>query len=92
LLSLPFILMELVNRRVYNEGFPFAVFIVLWLLGLVFSLALLPLLRRWRAGERPSHKPLDLAWRLGLLAVSAGLWLSVVSDQMACFLGVLLCD
>ena len=92
LLSLSFIIMELVNRRVYHEGFPFSVFIVLWVLGLVFSLALLPLLRRWRAGEHPHHPLLDLAWRTGVLLVSAGLWLSVVSDQMRCFLGVPLCD
>ena len=33
-LVIPFVILELVNRRNYHEGFPFLVFLSLWLLAI----------------------------------------------------------
>lgn len=52
LLILPFIIMEIVNRRQFNEEFPFVLFFALWLNLFAVSLILLPiLLSRW-VGKR----------------------------------------
>ena len=48
LLILPFMIMEVVNRRNFNEDFPFMLFFVLWLNLFAISLILLPIVRgRW---------------------------------------------
>lgn len=49
LLILPLIIMEIVNRRSFNEGFPFTLFFGLWLNLFAVSLILLPIVRAWRA-------------------------------------------
>lgn len=45
---LPFMIMELVNRRTFNEDFPFMLFFVLWLDFFAISLILLPIVRERR--------------------------------------------
>jgi hypothetical protein len=48
LLILPFMIMEVVNRRNFNEDFPIFLFFILWLNLFAVSLILLPILRaRW---------------------------------------------
>ena len=48
LLILPFMIMEVVNRRNFNEDFPFMLFFGLWLSLFAISLILLPIVRaRW---------------------------------------------
>ncbi len=48
LLILPLIIMEIVNRRSFDEGFPFTLFFGLWLNLFAVSLILLPIVRaRW---------------------------------------------
>ena len=48
LLIFPFMIMEVVNRRNFNEDFPFMLFFVLWLNLFAISLILLPIARgRW---------------------------------------------
>jgi hypothetical protein len=48
LITLPFIIMELVNRRIFNEEFPTALFFGMWLNLFAISLILLPIARsRW---------------------------------------------
>lgn len=50
LLILPFMIMEVVNRRNFNEDFPFMLFFILWLDLFAISLILLPIVRsRWTA-------------------------------------------
>jgi hypothetical protein len=51
LLILPFMIMEIVNRRNFNEDFPFVLFFGLWLNLFALSLILLPILRAWRTGN-----------------------------------------
>jgi magnesium-transporting ATPase (P-type) len=43
LLILPFAILEIINRRSFNEGFPFMLFFVLWLNLFAMSLILLPI-------------------------------------------------
>lgn len=57
LLILPFMVMEIVNRRNFNEDFPFALFFVMWLNLFAISLILLPIVRgRW-AGNHDVANP-----------------------------------
>ena len=51
LLILPFMIMEVVNRRNFNEGFPFTLFFGLWFNLFAVSLILLPIVRAWRAED-----------------------------------------
>ena len=62
LLVLPFLILELVNRWRYHEGFPIPLFVLLWLLQLGFALILAPIVRDIRAGNK--IKPLSLVWRI----------------------------
>jgi hypothetical protein len=51
LLILPFMIMQVVNRRNFNEEFPFMLFFVMWLNLFAFSLILLPIVRGRRTGN-----------------------------------------
>lgn len=51
LIILPFMIMEVVNRRNFNEGFPFTLFFGLWFNLFAVSLILLPIVRAWRAED-----------------------------------------
>ncbi len=51
LLILPFIIMEVVNRRNFAEGFPFMLFFVLWLNLFAISLILPPIVRARQTGN-----------------------------------------
>lgn len=92
LLVLPFIALELINRRSLPQGFPIVLFLIMWLLPLSFILILMPILRKQRS-EKPSMKNLlSLLPRVGLLIFIAWFWVGLVLDQMPCFLGVPNCD
>jgi hypothetical protein len=49
--------MEVVNRRNFNEGFPFMLFFILWLNLLAISLTLLPIVRARRVGNHDAADP-----------------------------------
>lgn len=57
LLLLPFTIMEVVNRRNFNEDFPFMLFFVLWLNLFAVSLILLPIVLGRRAGNHDMVNP-----------------------------------
>lgn len=57
LVTLPFIFLELVNRRNFNEGFPFMMFFVLWLNLFAISLILLPIVRARQTGNHNVANP-----------------------------------
>ena len=92
LLVLPFMLLEWVNRRNLNEGFPFPLFGILWLLPLGFLLILTPIVRKVRAGKNLMAKPISLLFGLAALIFIALIWGSLVMDQLPCFLGAANCD
>jgi hypothetical protein len=92
LLVLPFMILELVNRRCFHEGFPVALFSILWLLSMAFILILMPIARNVRAEKRIIVNPVRLLTRIAFLIVIAWLWIGLIVDQMPCFMGVPNCD
>jgi hypothetical protein len=92
LLVLPFMILELVNRRGFNEGFPIVLFGLLWLLPLGFVAILMPILRSLPAGNRNMQSAFSLLPRVALLILIAWLWVGLILDQMPCFLDVPNCD
>jgi hypothetical protein len=92
ILVFPLLILEWVNRRAFQEGFPIPLFAILWLLPVVFMFILAPVVRNVRAGKRTTGKPLILALRVVLMLLIAWLWINILVDQMPCFLGVPSCD
>ena len=92
LLVLPFVILELKNRRSYNEGFPVPLFGLMWLLPLLFMLTLMPIVRNLRAENGSAVKLRSLLPRVVFLCLVAWLWTSLLLDQLPCFLGVPNCD
>jgi hypothetical protein len=87
LLVLPFMILELVNTRNFNETFPIPLFGILWLLPTIFIFTLTPIGQNVRAGNS-----LALLIRVALLLAIAILWGGIVADQLPCFMGVPNCD
>ena len=57
LLILPFMIMQVVNRRNLNEDFPFMLFFVMWLNLSAISLILLPIVRGRRTADQDMPNP-----------------------------------
>jgi len=57
LLIVPFMIMEVVNRRVFHEDFPFMLFFFMWLNLFAISLMLLPIVRGRRTGNHDMVNP-----------------------------------
>lgn len=89
-LVVPFLFLELMNRRHYEEYFPFPLFGFLWFLPAAFTLVLTRLLSQH--GRRAALHGIHLVLGGALLLLIAGLWIGLVADQMPCFLGVQFCD
>jgi hypothetical protein len=92
LLVLPFAMLEMINGRGAAADFPFPLFATMWLLLVTFILTLRPLVRSVRVKgslQAPLFRQLP---RIALMIVIASLWVSLVLDQMPCFLGVPNCD
>jgi len=92
LLILPFMIMEVVNRRNFNEGFPISLFVIMWLLPVLFILTGMPILRNVRAGNSVLVKPVILLIKVVFLILIVWFWGILLIDQMPCFLGVPNCD
>ena len=92
LLLLPFMIMEVINRRSFNEGFPIPLFVMMWLLPVLFMLIAMPIVRSVRAGSSILANPILLLSRVIVLAFLAWVWLSLLIDQTPCFLGIPNCD
>ena len=60
LLIHPFMIMEVVNRGDFNEGFPFMLFFVMWLNLFAISLILLPIVRGRRTGNYEMANPVPI--------------------------------
>ena len=59
LIILPFMIMEVVNRRNFNEDFPIMLFFVLWLNLFAISLILLPIVRSRRTSNHDIANPIS---------------------------------
>ena len=92
LLVVPFMVMEMVNRRGFDEGFPIPVFVMMWILPLIFIITAMPIVRNLRAGNSLMAQPVNLLLRVVILIVLAFFWTGLLLDQMPCFLGVPNCD
>lgn len=90
-LVLPFMILEWINRRGLPEGFPVALFGVMWVLPFSFTLISTPIVRSLSARSRDLVARLVLP-RAILLIFIAWLWVSITADQLPCFLGVPNCD
>jgi len=78
LLILPFMIMEVVNRRNFNEDFPFMLFFVLWLNLFAISLILLPIVRGRRTGNHDMANPVPTQGNTLLTNPRSALMISVV--------------
>ncbi|HZJ23563.1 MAG TPA: hypothetical protein VFD54_09660 [Anaerolineales bacterium] len=92
ILIIPFMILELVNRRNFNEGFPIPLFVIMWILPVIFIITLMPIVRNVRAGNSILAKPMVLLLRAVFLIFIALFWAGLLIDQMPCFLGVPNCD
>lgn len=90
-LVVPFMIMELVNRRDL-QSFPIPLFGLMWLLPLSFIVILMTILRRLPPSVHQRSNPLTLVARIVLLVFIAWVWVNLTLDQMPCFLGVPNCD
>ena len=92
LFVIPFMIMELVNRRNFNEGFPFPLFALMWILPTIFIFVTMSIVRNVRAGNNILANPIVLMLGFILLVFIALFWAGLLIDQMPCFLGVPNCD
>jgi hypothetical protein len=88
----PFVLLELINRRSFNEPFPFPLFVVLWFLPVLFVSILVPTIKKVKAVRRNKTDHIFLFLGFALSILIAWLWIDLMRDQMPCFLGVPNCD
>jgi hypothetical protein len=91
-LVIPFMILELVNRRNFPESFPIVLFGLLWALPMIFIVTLMPIMRNVRSGNSIMANPINLLLRVAFLALIAWMWGGILIDQMPCFLGVPNCD
>jgi hypothetical protein len=92
ILVLPFMIMEVINRRNFNEGFPIPLFVIMWLLPILFILTGMPIVRNINGGNSLLANSILLVVRVTFLAFLAWMWVGILIDQMPCFLGVPNCD
>lgn len=78
LLILPFMIMEIVNRRDFNEDFPLMLFFILWLNLFAISLILLPIVRGRRTGNHDMENPAPAQRNALLTSPKVALMISVV--------------
>jgi hypothetical protein len=90
--TLPFMVLEYLNRRAFHEDYPVSLFIILWLLAAGAAYLAIPLIQEIRAGFNPFRGPSGTRLRVILLALTAVIWFSMVAGQLPCFLGAPVCD
>jgi hypothetical protein len=78
LLILPFMIMEVVNRRNFNEDFPIFLFFVMWLNLFAISLILLPIVRGRRTGNHDMANPVPAQGNTLLTNPKSAAMISVV--------------
>lgn len=92
LFVIPFMILEAVATRNLNAVFNLPLFGILWLLPMLFLLILIPIVRNARAGNSIAAKPVTFTFSVIFLILIAFVWISIIADQMPCFLGIPNCD
>ena len=90
-LLLPFLLIHAANRGPANEPMPYGMFAVLWLVQLAFLLLLKPVLQGVFA-RKPFTQPRLVILCAACLALITWMWVSLMADQMPCFLSAAACN
>ncbi len=88
---LPFILMEIINRKFFPESFPYFLFGMLWLLMLIIIFIFQSLVKNLFSPV-PNFTILNLMIRFASLILLGYCWISLIIDQIPCFLGGTNCD
>jgi hypothetical protein len=78
LVLLPLIILELVNRRNFPEGFPFAIFFLLWFSLFALGCMVLPILQAWRTSEYDRARPGPIPGNVLLANARPAAWISLV--------------
>jgi hypothetical protein len=78
LLILPFMIMEIINRRNLNEEFPFMLFFVMWLNLIAISLILLTIVRGRRTGNHGMAVPFPPQRKTLLINPKSAVIISVI--------------
>ena len=94
LLVLPFAVLEARTTTITGRNALglIVLFGLLWLLAAAFVVVLTALIRyAWLGADTPTSL-IAVGVRVAVLAVIAVLWVSIVVDQMPCFLGIANCD
>lgn len=88
---LPLLVLEWMNQPVSFRDFPYLLFLVLWAIPSLFWLALSAVAHSLKA-ERWFPPSLGFWLSLFIALILAWAWISILSDQMPCFLGIPNCD
>ena len=86
LLILPFIIIEVVNRRSFNEEFPVMLFLVMWLNLFAFSLILLPIVQGRRTVNHDTADPVPTH---GKTLLTTPKWAALISVVLFLSPGIL---
>ena len=92
LVVLPLIVLELINGQNLDLGFPTALFVMLWLLPVLFTITLLPIIRTIQNRENILAHPIPLLLRITFITITSLMWINIIIDQLPCFMGVPNCD
>ncbi|HXF85832.1 MAG TPA: hypothetical protein VNK49_10645 [Anaerolineales bacterium] len=92
LLMLPFMTLEVISTKNFNAIFNLPLFGILWFLPTLFLIILKPILQAVHIGNRFITKRGILFLHIAFLILIAWIWISILVDQMPCFLGVPNCD
>lgn len=86
----PLLFLEIINQQ-SSESFPFFLFSFLGLTMFLIVLVIRPVLKRIHTGTL-NFTPINLVARFLLFAGLTYVWISLLIDQMPCFLGGVNCD
>lgn len=89
---IPLIVLELLNRDKFNQGFPYPLFIFIWLLQTVFLYVMIPMGKGIISQKNFFKNPTELLLRILILVVSGYAWGRLIHDQWVCFIGIPNCD
>jgi len=91
---LPFAILESLFNTVNKQNALglIVLFGLLWLSSMAFIVILAPIVRTALSGNNIMASPINLLFRVALLAFIAMVWGGILIDQLPCFLGVPNCD
>jgi hypothetical protein len=89
---LPFIFLELINKKKFNEGLPIQLYSFAWVVLTIFIFILLPIIEAVKLRKSIFEKPIELTLRLFGLLLLASILVGLLVDQWPCLMGVPNCD